>query len=392
MHRVGPRRKRRTTAASVRRVAGLLPVNHIGGDGQDRLRRHRVAVCRQRLDLLHKALHQVAGNAVHAIVVVAVLRVVTFDDKIDRQTGVVAHRFYRGVFDGRQGIRRHRQPGNAAGHGTVDVPVVERHQRGFIAVFIMHIVNKIQRADVLHRQPVHKVVEARHHGVVIQHLIQQRLGFRADLDLQLLIHPAVDRVQQRFSEVSACAEELHLLADHHRADAAGNGVVVTVEVSAHQIVVLILQRGGNDRDLRGIFLEGDWQLLGPEDRQVWLRRRPHGVQGMQVAEAVFGHQRASVQTHASNHFRGPDRIAGEEGVELRRAQEAYHADLHDEVVDQLLGLNLVQPSCLHVAFNVDIEERGRAPQRHRAAVLGFHCGKVGKVDPLHRLLRIHRRT
>ena len=113
---------------------------------------------------------------------------------------------------------------------------------------------------------------------------------------------------------------------------------------------------------------------------------------MQVAEAVFGHQRTAIQPHAANHFRGPDRIAGEERVELRRAQETYHADLHDEVVDQLLGLHLIQPSCLHVAFNVDIEERGRAPQRHRPAILGFHCGKVGKVDPLHRFLRIHRRT
>ena len=392
MHRVGARRKRRAAATSVRRVAGLLPVNHVGGDGQDRLRRYRVAVRRQRLDFLHKALNQIAGDTVHAIVVVAVLRIVAFDDEIDRQTGVVAHRFYRGVFDGRQGIRRHRQPGNAAGHGAVDVPVVQRHQRGFVAVFIMHIVNEIQRADVLHRQPVHEVIEARHYGVVIQYLIQQRLGFRTDLDLQLLIHPAVDCVQQRFRKVGACAEELHLLADHHRADAAGNGVVVAVEVGAHQIVVLVLQRGGDDRHLRGVFLERDRQLFGPEDRQVWLRRRPHGVQGMQVAEAVFSHQRAPVQPHAANHFRGPDRIAGEERVELRRAQEAHHADLHDEVVDQLLGLHLIQPSCLHVAFNVDIEERGRAPQRHRPAVLGFHCGKVGKVDPLHRFLRIHRRT
>ena len=97
----------------------------------------------------------------------------------------------------------------------------------------MHVVNEVQGADVLHRQPVHKVVEARHHGIVIQHVVQQRLGFRADLDLQLLVHPAVDRVQQRFGEVGARAKELHLLADHHRADAAGDGVVVAVEVRTH---------------------------------------------------------------------------------------------------------------------------------------------------------------
>ena len=116
------------------------------------------------------------------------------------------------------------------------------------------------------------------------------------------------------------------------------------------------------------------------------------MQGMQIAEAVFGHQRAPVQPHAADHFRRPDRIAGEERVELRRAQEAHHADLHDEVVDQFLRLDFIQPSCLHVAFNVDIEERGRAPQRHRPAVLGFHRCKIGKIDPLHRFLGVHRRT
>ena len=37
-----------------------------------------------------------------------------------------------------------------------------------------------------------------------------------------------------------CAEELHLFADYHRADAAGNGEVVAIEVRTHQIVVFIL--------------------------------------------------------------------------------------------------------------------------------------------------------
>ncbi|MNS79285.1 hypothetical protein D3C72_1129340 [compost metagenome] len=141
------------------------------------------------------------------------------------------------------------------------VAVVQGHQRSFVAVFVVHKMDKVQGADVLHRQPVHKVVKARHHGVVIQHVIQQRLGFRSDLDFQFLIHPAVDCVQQRFGEVGARTEELHLLANHHRADAAGNGVVITVEIGAHQIVVFILQRGGGDRHLRGIFFEGNRQLF-----------------------------------------------------------------------------------------------------------------------------------
>ncbi len=174
---------------------------------------------------------------------------------------MVAHRLHRRIFNGGKGIRRHRQSGDTAGHGAVDVPIVQRHQRGFVAVLIMHVVNEIQRADVLYRQPVHKVIQARHHGVVVQHLVQQRRSFRADLDLQLLVHPTVDRVQQRFGEVGTGTKELHLLADHHRADATGNGVVVAVEVRTHQVVVLILQRRGDDRHLRGVFLERDRQLF-----------------------------------------------------------------------------------------------------------------------------------
>ena len=119
---------------------------------------------------------------------------------------------------------------------------MQRHQRGFIAVFIVHKVDDIQCADVLHRQPVHEMIQALHHRVVIQYLIQQRRGFWPDLDFQFLIDAAVDGVQQRFGEVGARAEELHLLADHHRADATGDGVVIAGEIRAHQVVVFVLQR------------------------------------------------------------------------------------------------------------------------------------------------------
>ncbi|MNY22155.1 hypothetical protein D3C86_1557460 [compost metagenome] len=153
------------------------------------------------------------------------------------------------------------------------------------------------------------MIQARHHGVVIQHVVEQRLGFRSDLDFQLLIHPAIDCVQQRFGEVGARTEELHLLADHHRADAAGDGVIIAVEIGTHQIVILVLQRGSGDRHLRCIFFESNRQLLGPQDRQVRLRRRPHRVERVQIAERRFADQRTAIQSHPADHFRGPNRIA-----------------------------------------------------------------------------------
>ena len=116
------------------------------------------------------------------------------------------------------------------------------------------------------------------------------------------------------------------------------------------------------------------------------------MQGVQIAEGVFGHQRTTVQPHPADHFRRPDWVAGEQRIKFRCTQEAYHTDLHDEVIDQFLCLLLIEYASFKVALNVDIEERCRAAQRHRAAILRFHCRQISEVEPLHRFLRILRRA
>ena len=126
---------------------------------------------------------------------------------------------------------------------------MQRHQRGFVAVFVVHVVNNVQRGNVLGCQPIHEFVHALKDSVVVQNFVHNRLGFRTNLLFRFLVHAAVDCVQQSFSQVGACAEELHLFADHHRADAAGNGVVVAVEVRAHQIIVFVL----DGRSIDGYF-------------------------------------------------------------------------------------------------------------------------------------------
>ena len=257
MHRVSARRERCSGATTVRRITGFLAVHHVRSDSQNRLGRDGVAIGWQRFNFLHKAFNQIAGNAVYALVVVTVLRIFAVDFKVHRQAVFVTDWFHAGIFDGRQGVRRHRQARDAACHSAIDITIVQRHQRSFVAVLVVHVVNDIQRTDVLHRQPVHEVIETVHHFVVIQHVVHQRCCFRPDLNLQLLVHPAVNCVQQCFRQVSACTKELHLLTNHHWADAAGNRVIVAVEVSTHQIVVFILQGRGDDRHLRGIFFEGN---------------------------------------------------------------------------------------------------------------------------------------
>lgn len=85
------------------------------------------------------------------------------------------------------------------------------------------------------------------------------------------------------------------------------------------------------------------------------------MQGVQIAEGVFGHQRTTVQPHPADHFRRPDWVAGEQRIKFRRTQEAHHTDLHDEVIDQFLCLLLIEYASFKVALNVDIQNDAVRP-------------------------------
>src|SRR5215212_2903931 len=74
MHRVGARRKRLAGLAAIRRIAGVLAVDHIARDGQDRLCMDRVAIGWKLADLLHEGRDEVSRNTINPVVVVAVFR------------------------------------------------------------------------------------------------------------------------------------------------------------------------------------------------------------------------------------------------------------------------------------------------------------------------------
>ena len=74
VHRVGARTERLALAAAVRRVAGMLAVDHVRRDRQHALGMRRIAIGRMLADLLHEARDEVGRDAVHPIVVVAELR------------------------------------------------------------------------------------------------------------------------------------------------------------------------------------------------------------------------------------------------------------------------------------------------------------------------------
>ncbi len=141
---------------------------------------------------------------------------------------------------------------------------------------------------------------------------------------------------------------------------------------------------------QAILLEPQRQGGAPEHGQVRLGGGPQVVQGLQEAEARLGHQRAPVVAHAADRLGDPRRVPREQRVVLRRAQEAHHAQLDDEVVDELLGLLLGEHPSLEVALEVDVEE-GRDPaQAHGRAVLLLDRAEVGHVQPLDGFMRGHR--
>ena len=73
-------------------------------------------------------------------------------------------------------------------------------------------------------------------------------------------------------------------------------------------------------------------------------------------------------------------------------REAHDAQLHDDVVDDLLGVGLGDLAGLQVTLEVAVKERRVAAEGHGGAVLALDGGEVAHVGPLHGLLRGLRRA
>ena len=269
---------------------------------------------------------------------------------------------------------------DAGGKGAAHVGVDEGHLGGLIVVLVVHILDEVQDVDVEAGQPVHHHIVLFHDLVVVQVLAGDGSVGRAHLFAQLFVHTAVDGVEQALGQVGAGAEELHLLA-------AADGIVVAPD-RLHHVVVLILDRGGLDRDARGVVLEGLGQGRGVQHRHVGFRRGTHVLQRVQEAEVGPGDHGAAVHTDARHFQRGPHGVAAEQLVVAGDAGELDHAELHDQMVDQFLGLALCEDAAVQVALDVDIQEGGDAAHAHGGAVLSLNGGQIAEVQPLDGLLRV----
>ena len=92
---------------------------------------------------------------------------------------------------------------------------MQGHLQLLIRILIMHIMDYIQGIDIQTRQPLHHVIILAHYIIIIQIISLDRTVLGTYLNLEALIHAAVDCVQQALGQIGACAEELHLLADSH---------------------------------------------------------------------------------------------------------------------------------------------------------------------------------
>ena len=376
---------------AVRRRAGLAAVHHVRGDGQRREGVLRVAVSRGFLEVRRYVMEHFLRDQVHAVVVVPKLREVALHLKVADIALFVADHLHLRIFDRAERVGDDRKPRHAKRHQPLDVGVVQRHLNLLVGVFVVHIVDDVHRVDIEVAEPLAVEGETLHHLVVIQDVALERLHLRPNLSAGVLVVPAVHRKKQELGQVASRAEELHLLSDLHGRNAAGDRVVVAVN-RAHQVVALILNRVGVDRNLRAEPLKVFGKLLRPEDGEVRFGRRAEVVKGVENPVGVFGDERNAVFADAADRLGDPHRVAPKQLVVLGRAQMARHPQLHHHVVHQFLRRPFGEDAADEVALDVNIEEGADPSQRHRRAVLLLNRGEIGEVHPLDRLPRVFCRA
>ena len=335
--------------------------------------------------------HQLHGDVVHPVVVVAVLGEVPLHFKVHGDAVLIPDGAYFGKFDGGEGVGGNGQPRHPEGGQPLHQGVVEGHLAALIGVLVVHVVDDVDGVHVeLRHVGEHLFVVAQHLGVV-QHLVLIQGDVGHHPDALLLVHAAVDGVQQALGQVGPGAEKLHLLAHRHGGHAAGDAIVVPVH-GAHQLVALVLDGVGPDAHVGAVPLEPLGQVLAPQHRQVGLGGGAQVGEGVEHPEGVAGHQSAAVHPHAADGLGDPGGVAAKELIVLWGTQVAHQPQLDDKLIHQLLGPPLVQHAFVQVPLDVDIQEGGGAAQGGGGAVVLLHPRQIGHVQVLHRLPGVLRRA
>ena len=158
---------------------------------------------------------------------------------------------------------------------------------------------------------------------------------------------------------------------------------------AHQIVVLILHRGGLNGRLGAEPLEVLGQVYRPKNGQIGLGCGSQIVQGVQIPVGHLGDKVTAADAHAADGLGYPLGIAGEQSVVLGRTGELDQTQLHDEVVHQLLQFFFRKGALFEVTLCVNVQEGGGTAQAHRRAVLLLNGRQIAEIQPLDRFLCVH---
>ena len=234
------------------RGARGLAVHDVGRDRQQGERVLRVPVRGGRGQLPREVLRDEARQVVHAAVVVAKARELPLALEVHREARVVADGRHAGVLDGGQRVRHDAEPGHPERHEAVHVGVVQRQLDRLVVVPVVAVVDAVHGAHVLLREPGLRLQEPLH-DLLVQQRLRQRRQLRQERDQQPprhLVPAAVEDAQQELRHVAPRSEELHVGPELHGGHAARDAVV-RPEAGPHEVVVLVLDRGGVDGDLGG---------------------------------------------------------------------------------------------------------------------------------------------
>ena len=274
-----------------------------------------------------EAAHLLAGDGIDTRVVIAKARELTLGLEVGDEAGLgVADAAHLGIFNGGKGVCHAAHAGDAERHQAADIRIVQRHLALFVGVFVVHVVDGVHGIDVSFCEPIAVEIEAVEEAVEIDVFVRPDRHFRRDAGLFYFVHAAIDGEQYELCKVCACTEELHIFADAHGGDAAGNGVIIT-ECGAHNGVALVLDGIGIAGDLRDEALPVFRQVLRPQHGEVRLRGRVEVIERMKHAVRVFGDERAAVLAGAAEGLGDPHGVAAEKLVVFGCAQVARHAEL-----------------------------------------------------------------
>ena len=336
------------------------------------------------LQLLEEGAEQPYGDIISTVVVVAVAGEVTLDLEVSNDTVFVTNALNLCILDSGQGIYNVREACDTSCECTSYVGIDKSHLGSLVVVLIVHVVDKVQSVYIDGSEPCHHSVVLLHNLIIIKVLRCDRSVSRTYLSLSLSVDTAVDSVHQALSEVCTSAEELHFLTGLCCGYAAADGVIVAPN-RTHNVIVLVLNRGGTNGDSCCIALEVIRQLVAVQNCHVRLRGRAHVLEGVQETEVVLGNHGTAVLTLTADGQCSPYRVAGEQLVVGRNTSELNHSELEYEVVDELLSLSLSQSAVVDVTLDIDIEECRDTADGHCSAVLGLDSSQIAEVCPLNSL-------